>query len=306
MELLLQIFSVTILMSTIRLATPLILGALGGVFSERAGVINIALEGIMLTGAFAAVYGMDKTGSAWLGVLLAVVMGMLIAALHAFLSVTLKTNQVVSGTAINILASGLTVFLLRAIWEVSGTSPRVGRLTNWSVGPFTFNPIVYLAFILVAVVWIFLYKTPWGLRLRAVGEHPHAADTVGINVNRVRFLCVTMSGLFAGLAGASLSIGELGFFQREMAAGRGFIALAAMIFGRWNPVGALLASLLFAFTQAISMSSLVLIIPFTGIVIPSQFISTLPYVITIVVLAIFAGKSVAPRSLGKAYDKSER
>lgn len=306
MELLLQIFSVTILMSTIRLATPLILGALGGVFSERAGVINIALEGIMLTGAFAAVYGMDKTGSAWFGVLLAVVMGMLIAALHAFLSVTLKTNQVVSGTAINILASGLTVFLLRAIWEVSGTSPRVGRLTNWSVGPFTFNPIVYLAFILVAVVWIFLYKTPWGLRLRAVGEHPHAADTVGINVNRVRFLCVTMSGLFAGLAGASLSIGELGFFQREMAAGRGFIALAAMIFGRWNPVGALLASLLFAFTQAISMSSLVLIIPFTGIVIPSQFISTLPYVITIVVLAIFAGKSVAPRSLGKAYDKSER
>lgn len=300
MDIILQIFSLTILWSTIRLATPLILASLGGIFSERSGVINIALEGIMLVGAFAGIYGMHLTGSAWFGVLFSIIIGLLIAGIHAVVTVKFKTNQVVSGTAINILASGLTVFLLDVVWNVSGSSPRIGRLPTWTLGPLSFNPIVYIAFIMVPVVWVVLYKTPWGLRIRAVGEHPHAADTMGINVNRVRFICVMLSGAFGGIAGAALSLGELGIFQREMTAGRGFIALAAMIFGKWNPVGAFLASLLFAFAQAISLSAIN--IPF----IPRELINTLPYIVTIIVLATFVGKSAAPKAVGKAYDKGER
>ncbi|QNO16487.1 ABC transporter permease [Alkalicella caledoniensis] len=300
MDIILQIFSLTILWSTIRLATPLILASLGGIFSERSGVINIALEGIMLVGAFAGIYGMHLTGSAWFGVLFSIIVGLLIAGIHAVVTVKFKTNQVVSGTAINILASGLTVFLLDVVWNVSGSSPRIGRLPTWTLGPLSFNPIVYIAFIMVPVVWVVLYKTPWGLRIRAVGEHPHAADTMGINVNRIRFICVMLSGAFGGIAGAALSLGELGIFQREMTAGRGFIALAAMIFGKWNPVGAFLASLLFAFAQAISLSAIN--IPF----IPRELINTLPYIVTIIVLATFVGKSAAPKAVGKAYDKGER
>ncbi|SHJ56525.1 nucleoside ABC transporter membrane protein [Anaerobranca californiensis DSM 14826] len=300
MDVILQIFTLTILWSTIRQATPLILASLGGIFAERSGVINIALEGIMLTGAFASIYGMHLTGSPWIGLLFAIIVGILIACIHAVVTVIFKTNQVVSGTAINIFASGLTVFLLEIIWKVSGTSPRIGRLPTWTVGPLSFNPIVYIAFIMVPVVWFILYRTPWGLRIRAVGEHPQAADTVGINVNRIRFICVLISGAFAGLAGAHLSIGELGIFQKEMTAGRGFIALAAMIFGKWNPIGAFLASLLFAFAQAVSISGVQ--IPF----IPRELINTIPYVITIIVLASFVGRAHAPKAIGKPYDKSER
>lgn len=300
MDVFLQIFSLTILWSTLRQATPLILASLGGIFSERAGVINIALEGIMLVGAFAGIFGMQVTGSAWMGVAFSIVVGMIIASIHAVVTVIFKTNQVVSGTAINIFASGLTVFLLNIVWQTSGSSPRIGRLPTWRLGPLAFNPIVYIALIMVPVVWFILYRTPWGLRIRAVGEHPHAADTVGINVNKIRFISVVISGAFAGLAGAHLSLGELGIFQREMIAGRGFIALAAMIFGKWNPVGAFLACLLFAFSQAIAISGVP--IPF----IPRELINTVPYVVTIIVLAAFVGRSYAPKAIGKAYDKSER
>ncbi len=294
-----QIFTLSILFATIRLATPLILAALGGIFSERAGVINIALEGIMLSGAFAAIYGMKLTGNPWIGVLFAILVGILIATIHGFVSVYLKANQVVSGTAINIFASGVTVFLLTVLFGVQGTSPRIGRLPNWVIGPFNFGALVYIALIMVPVVWVILYRTPWGLRIRSLGEHPQAADTMGINVNRIRFICVMISGAFAGLAGAHLSIGELGIFQREMSAGRGFIALAAMIFGKWNPIGAFFACLLFAFTNAVSMN-----VRIPGV--PTDLLNAFPYVVTIIVLATFVGRSAAPKAIGKAYDKGER
>ncbi|WP_353892027.1 ABC transporter permease [Proteinivorax hydrogeniformans] len=299
LDILTQIFSLSMMFAGLRMATPLILASLGGILSERSGVINIALEGMILTGAFFAVWGSYTTGNPWFGVLLAIVAGMVLASIHALVSVYFKADQVVSGTAINILATGLTVYLLQILFGVSGTSPRAVRLPAWSLGTVSFNPMVYLALILVPIIWFVLYKTPWGLRIRAVGEHPQAADTVGINVNRWRFICVTLSGAFAGLAGVSIAIGEGSYFVNGMSSGRGFIALAAMIFGKWNPFGALGASLLFGFTEAIALRA-----DFQYI--PSQLVRTLPYIITIIVLAGFIGKARPPKAVGKPYNKGER
>ncbi|WP_350345021.1 ABC transporter permease [Proteinivorax tanatarense] len=294
-----QIFTLSMFFAGLRMATPLILASMGGILSERAGVINIALEGMILTGAFFAVWGSYTTGNPWFGVLLAIISGMALAAIHAVVSVYFKADQVVSGTAINILATGLTVYLLQILFGVSGTSPRAVRLPQWDIGIVAFNPMVYIALISVPIIWVILYKTPWGLRIRAVGEHPQAADTVGINVNRWRFICVTLSGAFAGLAGVAISIGEGSYFVNGMSSGRGFIALAAMIFGKWNPLGALGASLLFGFTEAIALRA-------TFQHIPSELVRTLPYVITIIVLAGFIGRARPPKAVGKPYNKGER
>jgi len=300
-----------LLSTTLRMATPLILAALGGMFSERSGVINIALEGIMLIGAFTAMAG-SYFFSPWIGVLGAVIVGMIIAAAHALVSISFRADQIVSGTAINIFAAGITGFLLRLIFGDAGQSPSVQDVGTWKI-PFIKDipviggvfgeqiPFVYIALILVAVSYWILFKTPFGLRIRSVGEHPAAADSVGINVIGMRYIAVIMSGFFAGLAGASLSIGLLDLFVKNMSSGRGFIALAAMIFGRWTPHGAMLAALLFGFADALQMLAQTIGLTF----VPRQFLLMAPYILTILALTGVIGRSTPPAADGEPYIKEE-
>ncbi len=297
----------TVLAAALRMATPLIFTSLGGIFAERSGVINIGLEGMMLIGAFTGMLTSYFTGQPWLGLIGALIAGALMGLVHAVAAVTYKVNQVVSGTAINIFAVGVTVFLLRWIFDVAGTSPSVSRIPvvtiplvnripviGQIVG--THNIMVYLALVLVVIVHIFLFKTVWGLRLRSVGEHPKAADTVGIDVFLTRYLAVITSGALAGLGGAYLSIAHLSRFGDQMTAGRGFIALAAMIFGKWTPFGALGASLLFGFANAVQMR-------LQELGIPSQFVQMVPYILTMIALAGFIGRATPPKAIGKPYKK---
>lgn len=286
---------VLLLASTLRAATPLVLAALGGVFSERSGVINIALEGIMLVGAWAGVYFSYVFGSAWIGLIGAVVMGMAIAGIHAVAAIRYHANQVVSGVAINLLAAGFTEFMLTRVWGQAGQSPSVAKIPD--LGPL--NLFVWAAFALALFSQFVLWQTPWGLRLRAVGEHPLAADTVGINVQRMRYWGVLLSGLFAGLGGASLSIGLLSRFSNGMTAGRGFIAIAAMIFGKWNPLGAVAACLLFGAADALGT-----LLQAVGMKVPYQFLAMAPYVLTMLALAGVVGRATAPAADGVPYDKA--
>ena len=282
--------------SMIRLSTPLLLAALGGLFSERAGIINIALEGLMLAGAFTAAAVTYYAGSPWLGLLAGIGAGVLIASIHAVASIRFKADQVVTGTAINILMIGLPAFVSGALFASTGSTPQIPKehLIPWT-------PII-IGFLLVPVTWYVLYRTPFGLRLRAVGENPEAADAAGVSVKRMRYSAVLISGALAGIAGAYLSIGQSSLFTRNMTSGRGFIALAALIFGKWRPVQTMLACLLFGLTEAISIQLQGVRLP-SGEDIPNQFIQIIPYVLTIVVLAGFIGHSRAPRALGLPYQK---
>lgn len=317
MQILVSIFTVALFASTVRAATPLILAALGGIFSERSGVVNIALEGIMLIGAFFAMLisylgqqlGLPPLVSALAGAVGAMIFGFLISMIHAVVSIRYRADQVVSGVAINILALGLTGFLLQQIFNTSGNSPSVPSLPAAPIpllssipvlGPIFFNqpPIVYAAILAVPIAAFVLFRTALGLRLRAVGEHPKAADTVGINVFQLRYLGVAVSGVLAGLGGAYLSLGQLNIFTENMTNGRGFIALAAVIFGKWNPWGALGACLLFGFADAIQIS-----LQNAGVNIPSDFLLMLPYVLTLVALAGFIGRSNPPAASGVPYAK---
>ncbi|HYG59061.1 MAG TPA: ABC transporter permease [Symbiobacteriaceae bacterium] len=283
----------TLLYATLRAAGPLLLAALGGVFSERSGVVNIALDGIMLTGAFFAVYGSYTTGSALVGLALAIIAGAFMALLHAVASIHFKANQVVSGTAINLLAVGFTEFAMIRVW--GGQSMPVNKVPD--LGPL--NIMVYVSLILAAVSWFVIYRTPWGLRLRAVGEHPRAAETVGVNVYAMRYWGVILSGVLAGLGGAALSIGLVSRFTSGMTAGRGFIGLAAMIFGNWNPLGALVACLVFGASDALAT-----LLQIRGVNIPNEFMFMLPYVITMLALAGVVGRSTPPAADGIPYDKN--
>ncbi len=286
-----EIFGLSIIFSTIRLATPLLLAALGGLYSERAGIINIALEGLMLAGAFTAAAVTHYVGSPWIGLLAGVIAGVAVAAIHAVVCIRFRADQVVSGTAINILFLGVPALMSGALFSSTGATPQIpiNNLMPWT-------PIV-IAFALVPITWYVLYRTPFGLRLRAVGENPAAADAAGISVARIRYIAVLISGALAAIGGAYLSIGQASLFTRNMTAGRGFIALAALIFGKWRPVQTMLACLLFGFAEAIS-------IQMQGVTkIPVQFIQMIPYVMTIIVLAGFIGLSRAPRSLGVPYQK---
>lgn len=292
-----EIFTVALIWSTIRLSTPLILAALGGLFSERSGVINIALEGLMLAGAFTAAAVTYAVGDPYLGLLAGMMAGVLIAAIHAVACIRYKADQVVTGTAINILMIGMPAFLSGAFFLSSGSTPQIPRehLIPWI-------PIV-IAFALVPISWYVLYKTPFGLRLRSVGENPEAADAAGVKVARMRYAGVLLSGALAGIGGAYLSIGQSSLFTRNMTSGRGFIALAALIFGKWRPVQTLLACLLFGFTEAISIQMQGVVKLPSGDDIPVQFIQMVPYVLTIIVLAGFIGSSRPPRALGIPYEK---
>ena len=300
-----ELFTIALIWSTVRLATPLILAALGGMFSERSGVINIALEGKMLAGAFTAAaitYAADtKLGlgafSPWLGLLAGIGAGMLVAAIYAVVCIRFKADQVVSGMAINILMIGVPGFLSGAFFQSSGSTPQIPKehLIPWT-------PIV-IAFSLVVLTWYVLYRTPFGLRLRSVGENPGAADAAGVNVARLRYSGVLLAGALAGIGGAYLSIGQSSLFTRNMTAGRGFIALAALIFGKWRPVQTMLACLLFGFTEAVSIQMQGVVKLPSGEDIPVQFIQMVPYVLTIIVLAGFIGQSRPPQALGRPYQK---
>jgi simple sugar transport system permease protein len=292
-----DIFTIGLLLSAIRLATPLLLAALGGMFSERAGVINIALEGLMLAGAFTAASVTWYAGSPWVGLVAAVLAGVAIAGVHAVACIRYRADQVVSGTAINILMLGVPALLSGAFFLSSGSTPQVPKE---QLIPYT--PI-FIAFLLVPLTYYVLYYTPFGLRLRAVGENPEAADAAGVSVKVMRYSAVLLSGALAGIGGAYLSIGQSSLFTRNMSAGRGFIALAALIFGKWRPVQTMLACLLFGFTEAIAIQ--LQGVRFGGEEIPTQFVQIIPYVLTIVVLAGFIGTSRAPRALGIPYQKEK-
>jgi general nucleoside transport system permease protein len=292
-----ELFSIALFWSTIRLSTPLILAALGGMFSERAGVINIALEGMMLAGAFTAAAVTYAAGNPFVGLLAGMAAGVLIASIHAVACIGYRANQVVTGTAINILMIGMPAFLSGAFFLSSGSTPQIAKdhLIPWTP--------IFIAFALVPITWYVLYKTPFGLRLRSVGENPEAADAAGVSVARMKYAGVLLSGALAGLGGAYLSIGQSSLFTRNMTSGRGFIALAALIFGKWRPVQTLLACLLFGFTEAVSIQMQGVVKLPSGDDIPVQFIQMVPYVLTIIVLAGFIGSSRPPKALGIPYQK---
>jgi ABC-type uncharacterized transport system permease subunit len=292
-----------VMSAALRQSTPLVLGALCGLLGERSGVINIGIEGQMLLAAFIGFLANVYTGNLFLAVLAGVLTGALLGALLAFMSVTLKMDQIIGGTVINILALGLTSYFYQQGLTTEGklqpialgplaSLPLVGRVL------FSNPPITYISLILVFVVHYALFYTRWGLRTRAVGEHPGAADTVGINVYLMRYLNVIIGGGIAGLAGAYLTLEAVGSFERAMTNGRGFVALAVMIFGKWTPLGAWGAALLFGFASALQTQ-----LQFGGrIDIPHQFIGMLPYVLTIVVLAGVGGRSRPPAAVGKPYE----
>jgi general nucleoside transport system permease protein len=292
-----ELFTISLIWSTIRLSTPLILAALGGMFSERSGVINIALEGMMLAGAFTAAAVTYAAGNPFVGLAAGMGAGLLISAIHAVACIRYKADQVVTGTAINILMIGIPGFLSGAFFLSSGSTPQIPKEQLIPDTP------IWIAFALVPLTWYVLYKTPFGLRLRSVGENPEAADAAGVRVANMRYAGVLLSGLLAGIGGAYLSIGQSSLFTRNMTSGRGFIALAALIFGKWRPVQTMLACLLFGLTEAVTIQMQGVVKLPSGDDIPVQFIQMVPYLLTIIVLAGFIGSSRPPRALGIPYEK---
>jgi simple sugar transport system permease protein len=309
--------------STLRVATPLVLAALAGLFAERSGVIDIGLEGKMLGAAFVAAATAAVTGSVWLGLAAAILASIALAMLHGFACITYRGNQVVSGLAINILVAGLTVTVGSAIFAQGGQTPALPDEARFL--PVTWpgaetlarvpvlgtlyaelisghNILVYVALLAVPTTWWIVYRTRFGLRLRAVGENPGAVDTAGISVTRLRYLAMVCCGILCGIAGAYLSTAQNASFGRDMTAGQGYIALAAMIFGKWRPTPAMLACLLFGFLDAVAARLQGVQVPIMG-EIPVQLIQALPYILTVVLLAGFIGRAVAPKASGVPYVK---
>ncbi len=284
------------LVQTLRISIPYLFAASGGVIAERAGVVSLTLEGFMLTGAFTATLGAYYSGSAWVGVLCGVAGGLLAGLLHAIASIRYRADQIVVGIAVNLLAVGITRFFLRLFFESSSNSPRIPGFareeTSGLFSPFA-DPLVWLGLLAIPAVAFLIGRTPFGLRVRAVGEHPEAATTVGVRVSRVRYAAVILSGGLASLGGVYLALDQHQFTD-QMTAGRGFIALAAIIFGRWDPARAGIACLLFAAAESLQIQLQ------TVQAIPSQFVSMIPYLLTIIALAGVVGRAVPPAALGKA------
>ena len=315
---------ISMLDATLRVSAPLILAALAGLFSERSGIVNIALEGKMLAGAFAAAATASVTGSVWLGLLAAILTAIALSLLHGFACITHRGDQIVSGVAINMLAAGLTVTLGRFWFGLGGQTPAlsdserflsitlpgadavanvpiIGLLYSELISGH--NILVYLAFIMVPLCWWIVFKTRFGLRLRAAGENPHAVDTAGISVAWIRYRALICAGILTGIAGAYLSTAHSAGFVANMSAGKGYIALAALIFGKWRPVPVLFGCLLFGFLDAMAVRLQGTQLPFVG-EIPVQAIEVLPYILTVLLLAGFIGRAVGPKAVGVPYVKS--
>ena len=287
-----------VLASTFRVSTPLLFAALGGLCSERSGVINIALEGLMLVGAFAAAVGTVATHSPWLGAACGLSAGAALAAVYGVFVIRLRANQIVAGTAMNMLALGLTPFFCKILYDVTGSTLAIPAAERFQSAPF------YWSWLAVGLCWFVLRFTRVGLWLKFAGEHPSALEAAGVRVNRVRWFAVLLSGALAGLGGASLSIFLSSSFSRNMTAGRGFMALAALIFGKWKPIPTALACLLFGFSEALQVRLQLQGITLWGHEpIPVQLIQILPYVVTILVLGGFVGRSRAPKALGVPFSK---
>lgn len=296
-------FLLILLFSTIRTATPLIFAALGGMFSERAGVINIALEGLMLAGAFTAAVVTYELQNPYIGFLCGVISGGALALVYAIAVIKFEADQVVTGFAVSLLMIGLPAVISAAVYDSAGSTEQIAKEYLLPEIGNRLNVASILAFALVPVCWYVLYKTPFGLRIRAAGENPAAADAAGVNVIRLRYIAVVLSGVLAAAGGAYLSIGQSSLFTKAMTAGRGYIALAALILAKWKPVPVLFACLFFGFTEALSIQMQGVIKLPSGEDIPVQFIQMIPYVLTIIVLAGFIGLSRAPKALGIPYRK---
>jgi ABC-type uncharacterized transport system permease subunit len=312
-----QLINITLVFST-----ALIFGALGGIFSERSGIVNIGIEGLMISGAFASAVGTYYAEQAdlgalspWIGLITAVMFAMLFALIHAVATITFKADQVISGVVINFLAAGITVYLVKILFQGAGQTetlnevfskyeiPLLSKIPLLGYAFFTAYPTTYIAIIFVAVTYYVLFKTPFGLRLRSVGEHPSAADTVGIKVKRVRYIAVLISGALAGLGGATITLTTTSNFSHNSISGQGFIAMAAMIFGKWHPVGALGAAMFFGMAQA--LRNFLQLFEWSKDI-PQEFLFMLPYVLTILVIAGAVGRAKPPYSLGEPYDPGKR
>ena len=311
---------VQLAIESLRLGTPIALGAMAGLWCERSGVVNIGIEGMMLAAAGVGftiyVIGGDAQSTTWLwiGILCAVLTGGIVGALHALVSVTFRVDQIISGVVINLLALGLTSFMRsqvivpRGISAGKGTSdisiPLLSDIPVIGSQIFKNKPIFFAMFVIVAASWFVLFKTPWGLRVRSCGENPHAAETLGIDVIKIRYQAVILGGLIAGLAGAWFSMESQGGFQDNMTNGAGFIALAALIFGRWRPWSAFAGAMLFGFTRALGTRLQILGVTIGSFAIPSEFWQSLPYVVTIVVVAGAVGRAIPPAADGQPYERS--
>ncbi|MGO4539298.1 ABC transporter permease [Paenibacillus sp. 2TAB19] len=316
-EVLGQLLNITLVFST-----ALIFTALGGLFSERSGVVNIGLEGLMVSGAFAAAVVTDyaiqaglEESAPWIGLAAAAIYGVLFSLLHAVATITFRSDQTVVGVVINILALGLAIYLTRSLYNDSGQTTMLDFVfEKWAIpglssipiignGLFNSYPTTYIALILAGISYFVLFRTPFGLRLRAVGEHPSSADTVGISVTKYRYIGVMLSGALAGLGGATITLTTTSSFAHNTISGQGFIALAALIFGKWNPLGVVGAAMFFGFAQA--LRNFAQLFEFSK-QIPAEFFYMLPYVLTLIVLAGGIGRSNAPAALGEPYDPARR
>ena len=302
--------TITLLLGvTLLYSTPMVFGALGGVLSERSGVVNIGIEGMMTFGAFAGAAAGYYSGSPWIGVLCAALAGGILALLHAVAAITCQADQTISGVAINLLGPALAVFFCRLAFDgatmsypVANKLPKIfgsgaeGIWANLNV-----DIMVIVALLFAVAMWFVLYRTKWGMRILAVGENPAAADTLGINVYKTRYICVILSGILAGIGGATVTLGIVAQFTQTSVAGQGFIALAAVIFGKWKPLGAYRACLIFGFSQALTV-----VLGGGAVAVPTEILAMLPYVLTIVILILFIGKSVAPKADCVPYVKGRR
>ncbi len=289
-----EILTITFVLQTLRITIPYLLPSLGAVYSEKSGVVNIALEGILLSGAFAAATGTYYTGNVIIGLLCGVLAGVFVSLIHSIVTITFKANQIVSGIALNIFAFGITKFFCKIIYGSSSNSSRINGLETLGL---PFNPFLLLSVIILVITVFAINRTRFGLRLRAVGENPEAADSLGISVSRIRYAGVLISGALAGLGGAWLAFDQHSFTD-GMSAGRGYIALAAMIIGKWNPLGAAAACLFFGLAESFTLQ-------FQSSGIPTQFIQMLPYLLTIIVLAGFIGKASPPAADGVPFGKKD-
>ncbi len=302
--------TITLLLGvTLLYSTPMVFGALGGVLSERSGVVNIGIEGMMTFGAFAGAAAGYYSGNPWVGVLCAAAAGGILALLHAVAAISCQADQTISGVAINLLGPALAVFFCRQAFDgatmsypVENKLPKMmgsgveGMMANLNV-----DVMVLVALLFAVAMWFVLYRTKWGLRVLAVGENPAAADTLGINVYKIRYACVILSGILAGIGGATGTLGIVAQFTQTSIAGQGFIALAAVIFGKWKPLGAYKACLIFGFSQALTV-----VLGGGALAVPTEILAMLPYVLTIIILILFIGKSVAPKADGVPYVKGKR